>query len=175
MSKLYLMTGLSGSGKTTFAKEFAKRHNLLSLNPDNFYNIVNNDDTEKGHQHEFQVWMMLWQAIHCAEISNKNIIIDTNAPTPCKREQFLDWFNFDENHLIYISTNIHTCIKNNIYRKRQIPEDIFIKMCQEYQIPHTSEIAKRWDTFSIYENKDNCYNFKLKSIYDRKTKNLIKF
>ena len=37
MSKLYLMTGVSGSGKTTFAKEFARKNNLRCLNIDNFY------------------------------------------------------------------------------------------------------------------------------------------
>lgn len=32
MSKLYLMTGVSGSGKTTFAKAFAEKNNLRCLN-----------------------------------------------------------------------------------------------------------------------------------------------
>lgn len=168
MSKLYLMTGLSGSGKTTFAKEFAKKHNLLYLNPDDFYSVVNNDSTEKGHKHEFQVWMMLWQAIHCAEISNKNVIIDTNAPTPCKREQFLDWFGFDENHLIYIFTDFKTCYRNNLCRNRQIPTDVFLETCREYKRPEIDEIKPRWDTFSIYSNKDNNYNFELKLLYNRK-------
>ena len=81
MTKMYLMTGISGSGKTTFAKNFVKYNNLLYLNPDNFYTIVNGDSTHLGHQHEFQVWMMLWQAIHCAEISKKNVLIDTRTHT----------------------------------------------------------------------------------------------
>lgn len=35
MSKLYLMTGVSGSGKTTFAKEFARKNNLQCITTTN--------------------------------------------------------------------------------------------------------------------------------------------
>lgn len=34
---MYLMTGISGSGKTTFARDFALKNNLRYLNIDNFY------------------------------------------------------------------------------------------------------------------------------------------
>lgn len=64
MSKLYLMTGVSGSGKTTFAKEFAEKNNLRCLNIDNFYYATFGD--ENMHKHEFDVWMMFYRAIELA-------------------------------------------------------------------------------------------------------------
>ena len=97
---------------------------------------------------------MLWQAIHCAEISKKNVLIDTNAPTFCKREQFLDWFNFDEYHLIYISAPERICLKNNFLRQRQIPFETILKMIKEYEIPNLQK-EKRWTSITVYENKNN--------------------
>ena len=41
MAKMYLMCGCSGCGKTTFSKEFAKKHNILYLGVDDFYREVN--------------------------------------------------------------------------------------------------------------------------------------
>ena len=37
MAKMYLMSGLSGSGKTTYARKFAADNDLLYLNVDDFY------------------------------------------------------------------------------------------------------------------------------------------
>ena len=37
MAKMYLMCGLSGAGKTTFAKKFAEENDLIYLSIDDFY------------------------------------------------------------------------------------------------------------------------------------------
>lgn len=157
MSKMYLMTGVSGSGKTTFAKEFAHRNNLRYLSIDNFYCATFGD--ENVHKHEFDVWMMFYRAIEIASRDNVDIIIDTNSPTVSNRDEIYNWFGhmFAENYMIYIYASSDLCFKNNTNRNRVIPQDEMIKMYKDYECPDEEE-ALQWT--KIYEvfNDNNVFS-----------------
>ena len=145
---MYLMTGVSGSGKTTFAKKFARENNLRYLNIDNFYLATFGD--ENTHEHEFDVWMMFYRAIEIASRDDVDIIIDTNSPTISNRDEIYNWFGhmFAENYMIYIYATADLCLKNNANRNRVIPKEELIKMYTDYEPPHEEECCK-WD--KIYE------------------------
>ena len=157
MSKMYLMTGVSGSGKTTFARDFALKNNLRYLNIDNFYLATFGD--ENTHEHEFDVWMMFYRAIEIASRDNVDIIIDTNSPTISNRDEIYNWFGhmFSENYMIYIYAPIELCLKNNISRRRIIPQNELIKMYNDYESPNPDE-ARKWN--KIYEicNNNNVFS-----------------
>ena len=158
MGALYLMTGLSGSGKTTFAKKFASENNLVYLCPDDFYKLFHDDGSAAGHRHEFDVWMALFRAIHIAEQDGKSVVVDTNAPTEVDRVQFLNWFpGFDRYILIYIEADKELCRKNNLRRDRIVPNSEFEQMIKRFQPPFEEniEIDERWDIIIQYENKNN--------------------
>ena len=135
MAKMYLMCGLSGAGKTTFAKKFAEENNLIYLSIDDFYKHYS--DGEYTDETGFNVWMKFFYAIHTYEISGYNILIDTNAPTCVKRQQFIDWFpSFDEYNLIYIAIDDEELRKkNNASRGRVVPADEMIRMRNEFVEP----------------------------------------
>jgi len=133
------MSGMSGSGKTTFARQFAKDNNLQYLCIDDFYTLMNGD--EKRHEDEHYVWQVFFLAIHLAEEHGRDIIIDTNAPTKSKRIEFIDWFK-------------ELCIKNNASRNRRIPMGEMDRMFTELEHPMISE-DRRWDSITIYRNEDN--------------------
>lgn len=134
MAKMYLMCGCSGAGKTTFSKAFANEHNLKYLGIDDFYALVNGD--ECLHTNTFEVWIEFYKAIHKAEINDIDVIIDTNAITQSHREQFLEWFPTFEHHLIYIGADEELRKKNNLSRKRQVPDDAMNKMTARLQVPN---------------------------------------
>lgn len=161
MSKLYLMTGVSGSGKTTFAKEFAQKNNLRCLNIDNFYYATFGD--ENMHKHEFDVWMMFYRAIEIASRDNVDIIIDTNSPTISNRDEIYNWFGhmFSENYMIYIYAPIELCLKNNTSRRRIIPQDELIKMYNDYECPHPDE-ARKWNKIYKICNNNNVFSEMIK-------------
>lgn len=153
MSKMYLMSGISGSGKTTFAKEFAEENDLLYLNPDEFYKIFHGD--ERIHENAFEVWIALFQAIHVAETNGRDCIIDTNALTVVDRVQFLNWFpDFDEHHLIYVSAPQALCMKNNAKRHRVIPEERMERFFNTVEVPSKLE-DPRWTSISFVHNESN--------------------
>lgn len=154
---MYLMTGVSGSGKTTFAKEFAHKNNLRYLNIDNFY--LATFGNENTHEHEFDVWMMFYRAIEIASRDNVDIIIDTNAPTISNRDEIYNWFGqmFAENYIIFIDAPADLCFRNNSNRERVIPEDEMIRMIGKYERPHKEE-TRKWDNIYIVHNDNNTFS-----------------
>ena len=165
MGKMYLMCGLSGAGKTTFAKEFAKEHNLTYISIDDFYKKaggIYNDETG------FYVWIEFYKTIHMLEWLHCDILIDTNAPTFVKRQQFIDWFpSFDEYNLIYIAIDDEELRKkNNASRGRIVPADEMFRMRKEFESPveffsdNSLTYAygeKRWNNIIVYKNIDNIF------------------
>ena len=150
MPKMYLMCGCSGSGKTTFSKQFAKDHNLLYLGCDDFYKKVNGD--ECLHINQFEVWIEFFKAIHEAEVNGVDCIVDTNALTRTQRSQFIEWFPTFEHHLIYIHASSELRKKNNKSRRRQVPDDVMDEMTVNLEIPTGKEPFK---TYTFIHNLDN--------------------
>lgn len=152
MAKMYVMSGMSGSGKTYFSRKFAHENGLLYLNPDVFYAAFNGSDTV--HEHEFEVWIALFQAIHAAEIDGKNILIDTNAPTMIDRVQFINWFPGFEPHLINIIAPYELCLQNNHSRERVIPQDQMERMWARQTLADII-MEPQWETVRYYMNENN--------------------
>ena len=149
MAKMYLMCGCSGAGKTTFSKSFAKENNLKYFGIDDFYALVNGD--ECLHTNTFEVWIEFYKAIHEAEVNNIDCIVDTNAITKSHREQFLEWFPTFEHHLIYIEANEVLRKKNNMSRRRQVPEGAMDRMTALLQKP----INENFKTITYIFNLNN--------------------
>ena len=149
MAKMYLMCGCSGAGKTTFSKAFAKEHNLKYLGIDDYYALVNGD--ECLHTNAFDVWIEFYKAIHEAEVDDIDVIIDTNAITRSHREQFIEWFPTFEHHLIYIEASETLRKKNNMSRRRQVPDDVMDRMTALLEKP----INESFKTITYIFNLNN--------------------
>lgn len=152
MAKMYLMCGLSGVGKTTYAKQFAADNNLLYLGVDDFYAKVNGD--ECIHENQFEVWIEFFKVIHEAEVNEIDCIVDTNAITRCHREQFLEWFPTFEHHLIFIQADEKLRYANNKSRRRIVPDEVMLKMYIDFEYLTFSE-KLYWDSIIMIRNKDN--------------------
>jgi predicted kinase len=151
---MYLMCGISGSGKTTFSIDFATRNNLLRLGIDDFYAKINGN--ECNHSNTFEVWIEYFKAIHEAELNNIDCILDTNALTWHQRMQFIEWFPNFNHHIIFIDSDFEQQLKNNNSRMRKVPETKMIKMSKELQIP-TSELDFEYDSIVHIQNYKNCF------------------
>lgn len=154
MAKMYLMCGCSGAGKTTFSKEFAAKHNIKYLGIDEFYALVNGDECIRLNT--FEVWIEFFKAIHDAEVHDIDCIIDTNAITVCHRKQFIEWFPTFEHHLIYIEADAELRKKNNLLRRRQVPEDVMDRMTKQLEVPFF-ELNTEWDSITYIKNINNTF------------------
>ena len=154
MAKLYLVCGLSGCGKSTFARRLAEDEHLLRFTPDDFYALVNGNECIRDNQ--FEAWNAMFLAIHAAERNRKDCVVDTNALTPGQREQFLDWFPGFEHHLIYIEASDELREKNNAMRRRVVPDEVMARMKRELK-PVTHGEDERWMSVSYWINENNTF------------------
>lgn len=142
---IYIMCGISGAGKTTFAKKFAEENKLLYLNPDAFYAAFNGD--ECIHENKEEVWECLYKAIRTAGKNCKNTLLDTNCLTIEDRKQLLDWTPEFNHYLIFVEAPFSLCLSNNASRRRVIPEAEMYKFKDKLQKPSVNE-DERWDGFA---------------------------
>lgn len=149
MSKMYLMCGLSGVGKTTYARMIADKMNLKYLGVDDFYAQVNGDECIR--ENKFDVWIEFWKAIHNAEINNEDCVVDTNALTAHQRKEFIEWFPTFEHHLIYVYTDESQRYVNNKLRKRQVPNNVMAQMSKKLGVPN-KETDSDWKTITYIMN-----------------------
>ena len=163
MAKMYLMCGHPGSGKTYYAKKFAECNNCRYLSIDDTYAYFNGDPT--SHENKFLVWMTFYQQIHAAEMTGHNIVVDTNAPTPIDRMEFLNWFPSFDHHLIWIDASRDLCIKNNKDRKRHIPSEDMENIFNLFHAPSINEINEnypcrtKWKSIIKIQNINNHFEW----------------
>lgn len=157
MADFYLMCGMSGAGKTTFAREYAKANNLRYISIDQFYNAFFGD--ENTHIHEFDVWMAFYRAIELAGRDGVSVIVDTNSPTRSNREEMYNWFHhmFYNCYLIFVDALPSVCCANNLQRKRQVPEQEMANMLKRFERPRFSE-KSLWREIYEVDNIDNSFS-----------------
>lgn len=154
MPKMYVMCGISGSGKTSLSTKIAKDNNIKRLGIDDFYAKINGDECK--HENTFNVWIAFFQEIQNTFINGEDCIIDTNALVWHQRMQFIEWFPNFEHHLIFIDAPLELQKKNNQSRRRKVPDDVMNKMAEKLQKP-TAELDKNWDSITYIENKENVF------------------
>lgn len=138
MARMFLMCGHPGSGKSTYAREFARKNGFRYLSIDDMYAAFNGDPT--SHDNKFDVWMTFFRQIHAAEVAGQDVVVDTNAPTRADRFEFLNWFSSFEHYLIWIDSDEKLCLENNRHRSRVIPEEQMKNLFKMFEAPHFNEV-----------------------------------
>ncbi len=149
------MCGLSGAGKTTFAKKYAEENGLRYLCVDEFYRKLNG--TELDRSNFFDVWISFFQEIHRCETEDIDILIDTDNLTRGQREQFLEWFPTFEHHLIVIKASEELRRSNNHRRNRNVPEEEMDAMRLRFSEPADETEDKGWLSITRVVNLNNVY------------------
>ena len=117
MQKVYIMVGIPGSGKTTFAK---KLQNVSYLGTDDIRKeLYGKELTLRGHG---KVHGILHERILQELNSKKDIVIDCMNIRKTQRKKLLELLSRDEQVVaVHMDTSLFQALKNNRKRQRHVP------------------------------------------------------
>ena len=135
MSKLILLVGLPGSGKSTYAE---KLNDYICVSSDNIRkelygdeNIQGNPQTVFQHMHDRTIQLLK---------QGRNVVYDTTNVSRKNRRGIIDKcksFASIECHVIW--TPYEECVERDAHRKRTVGTAVIKKMLYRWESPHWSE------------------------------------
>ena len=153
MAIFWLICGMSGAGKTTYAhRHFGPPLNHIELiDVDEYYKKINGDECDRSNS--YKVWMAVYNKIHQCELENRDVALVTNALTVANREEFIEWFPTFKHKMLWFMADLQDCKEYNYKRRRVIPEHLMDKYWNQMEIPNPAE--KGWDSIMLVINKFN--------------------
>jgi predicted kinase len=144
MTKLFLLIGLPGSGKSTVAKQLlAECPQMQLISTDVIRGQLFGSEVIQGP------WLLIWGEVERqfkqamgydappeANATSKTAIYDaTNAQRHHRRELITLARNLGFTHItgIWVQTPVWLCLARNQRRNRQVPEEIILRMHRQFR------------------------------------------
>lgn len=138
-TKLILLVGIPGSGKTTYAQKYIKEHpNTVHFSSDAIRKELYGDERIQGDAN--QVFHCMGQSALKALNNGQNVVYDSTSMTRKDRASIISAcpkFVRIEAHIIW--QPIETCIERDATRERSVGKDVIDKMLKRFQAPFYDE------------------------------------
>ncbi len=152
MRTLYVLSGLPGSGKTTWAEDFKKTHKEPTF-------IIASDDirVELGgypqyFKEEAKVWELFYSRMNEPLIYNDvNVIMDSTCLEDRFRKMVLEKAkNFDRKVLVFFNISPSICKARNESREsdRRVKESAMDMMIENFHYP-SEEVISMYDSILV--------------------------
>lgn len=137
--KLFVLVGLSGSGKSTFAQELAEKENAVIVSSDAIREEVFNNYEDQKHNAE--VFTIFHKRIREALENKHNIIADaTNITMKSRRAILINVKGLDVEKICYVLPKaFEDCITDNKDREHPVPDYVLDKQIRKFQVPFYNE------------------------------------
>lgn len=147
-SKLFIMCGLSGSGKSHIAKELAEKYNATIVATDDIRKELCGEVSNQSKNEE--VFNIFHKRIRKYLFEGKNVIADaTNITMKSRRAIIENVRKLDVEKICYIiPKKFKDCIRDNRNRKHPVPEEVIAAQRSKFQIPFKEE---GWEEIVIYD------------------------
>lgn len=155
MSKLFLLMGVPGAGKTTWIKKQLKPTDAYISRDDIRFSLLKEDEDYFAHENE--VFKIFYRQINSALLDPKieRVFADATHINVKSREKILNKIYTvpEEINIVWIKTPLMTCIEQNALRKgrAEVPIEIIKKMY--YNIEEPSKKEKDIDNLYIVDYK----------------------
>ena len=136
---LILLTGIPGSGKTTYAEEYVKSHaNTIHLSSDSIRKELYGSESAQGDPAEV-FFLMQKRAIEALN-DGKNVVYDATNVTRKDRAGIIGVcpkFAYIECHIIWAPIDV--CIERDDMRNRTVGKAVIDRMLKRFQAPYYDE------------------------------------
>lgn len=138
--KLWIMVGLSGSGKSSISKEIAKEFNCIIISSDEIRGEICDGGVSDQSKNE-EVFQLFHKRIKDNLKMGKNVIADaTNITMKSRRSIIGNLKNVQCYKIAYIVPKIYEeCLKDNVKREYPVPESVLDKQLKRFQVPFLEE------------------------------------
>lgn len=146
MAKIFVMIGLPGSGKSSYAGKLADSHGAVVLSSDKLRKELYGSYEDQTHNNE--VFLELYKRAREFLKMGINVIIDSTNISYKRRMEFLKSFNKIpcEKIAILMATPYEVCLERNAQRERKVPEYVIKRMYMNWNTPYWYE---GWDDIQI--------------------------
>lgn len=154
--KVIMLVGVSGSGKSTFAKELAKKYciNKIFSSDEYRYKLLGSESDQSNNNLVFET---MHKDIVTALNNGDSIIYDATNLSSRRRKHFIYHVAMKRKYkfeaICYVvPTTFSLACANNKKRDRQLDEDVIKRQCLSFQLPLYSE---GWDEIVIKYNDNH--------------------
>lgn len=149
LNKFYMLEGVSGSGKTTYAKENF-RENFSIYSSDEIRKELWGDENDQ--QNPSKVFEVLHNRVYNSLKNGENVVYDATNLSAKRRTNFLKTIsNLNiEKHIIVFIVPINICVERCLSRERVVSESVINKQVRNFQFP---VYAEGWDSIDFVEVK----------------------
>lgn len=150
MNKLIIMSGVAGSGKSTWANNYAQNNaNTLILSTDEIRQKLFNTQYPDRESEKIIRQTILNKAREAAS-QGINVIVDSAV---VKNKSIMRWYRqlapyFKVRELVIIDTPLEKCLEQNNQRDRHVPESV-IKEMFSFKEPLSQEMRDSFDNIII--------------------------
>lgn len=136
---LYLTVGIPGSGKSTYATEFAVKNNIIYFSSDTLRAHFGTSESDQSVTP--QVFSYLKSEVTKLISENISVIVDSTAITKRNRQDFIDIakkYNV-RCEVLYFKIDLNLAKIRNNSRSRVVPEYVLDNMYKKLQPPSLTE------------------------------------
>ena len=140
--KLYIMVGLSGSGKSTIAKQIAEEEDCIIVSSDDIRGEICEGGVADQSKNE-EVFKIFHKRIRDNLRAGNNVIADATNITIKSRKAIFEAIKRIECYVIayIIPKKIENCLVDNVSNRREnpVPEGVIYRQRSKFQIPFYEE------------------------------------
>lgn len=133
MKNIYILSGISGSGKSTWTK--THHPDAIYLNADSIRHEIYGDENVQGEG--AKIFGILFGRVKNALRGDKDIVIDNTSPTFKDRKAYYDLITNTEDkvHLVSFVPNLKRAKEWNKKRTRQVPDEVIDRQFNKFAGP----------------------------------------
>ena len=139
MNTLYLMVGLSASGKSTLAQSLAKFHNADLVSSDSIRGELSFVEDQSRNEEVFKIFH---KRIRDGLNEGRSVIADATNITIKSRKQIIDIAKRIPNVeivCVLMATPYEGCIARDCGREHEVGDAVIVKQLKKFQIPFYEE------------------------------------